>query len=123
MGRSRHLLQPGVGPFPGTHGRPAGAPVPSAGPRRVLGDYAGCYDVTPDFNPIISVVDGLVVAAGFSGHGYKISPAVGDLVADLVTEGTSTDPQIPSADFRLDRFAEGKPLSSRHPYVGAGEMR
>lgn len=87
------------------------------------GDYAGCYDVTPDFNPIISVVDGLVVAAGFSGHGYKISPAVGDLVADLVTEGTSTDPQIPSADFRLERFAEGKPLNSRHPYAGAGEMR
>ena len=41
----------------------------------------------------------------------------------LVIEGAGTDPQIPSADFRLDRFAEGKPLISRHPYAGAGEMR
>ena len=41
--------------------------------------YAGCYDVTPDWNPVISRtgIDGLVVAAGFSGHGFKIAPAVG----------------------------------------------
>lgn len=87
--------------------------------------YAGCYDVTPDYNPVISrtSVDGLVVAAGFSGHGFKISPAVGRLVADLVTDGASTDPFVDERDFRLDRFADGDPLRSPHPYVGAGEMR
>ena len=63
------------------------------------------------------------LCAGFAGHGFKISPAVGDLVADLVFEGDSTDPDIPASDFRLERFAEGKPLGSLHPYVGAGEMR
>ena len=68
-------------------------------------------------------MDGLILCAGFAGHGFKISPAVGDLVADLVLEGDSTDPDIPASDFRLERFAEGKPLSSLHPYVGAGEMR
>jgi sarcosine oxidase, subunit beta len=87
--------------------------------------YAGCYDVTPDFNPVISVTDvpGLVVAAGFSGHGFKISPAVGALVADLVCSGAGSDPDIPARDFRLSRFAEGEPLTSRHPYAGASQMR
>jgi sarcosine oxidase subunit beta len=88
--------------------------------------YAGVYDVPPDWNPIISPIDGvagLSLCAGFAGHGFKISPAVGDLVADLILEGDSTDPDIPATDFRLERFAEGKLLSSLHPYVGAGEMR
>lgn len=87
--------------------------------------YAGCYDVTPDFNPVISTtpVDGLIVAAGFSGHGFKIAPAVGALVSDLVVHGTSSAPNIPESDFRLSRFADGEPLRSPHPYVGAGEMR
>jgi sarcosine oxidase, subunit beta len=91
----------------------------------IASTYAGCYDVTPDFNPVISrtPVDGLIVAAGFSGHGFKIAPAVGQLVADLVVDGTSSDADIPAEDFRLSRFAEGKLLTSPFPYVGAGQMR
>jgi glycine/D-amino acid oxidase-like deaminating enzyme len=91
----------------------------------ITGSYAGCYDVTPDWNPVISRtgIDGLVVAAGFSGHGFKIAPAVGQLIADLVVDGRSADPRIPETDFRLSRFAEGDLLRSPHPYVGAGEMR
>lgn len=91
----------------------------------IASTYAGCYDVTPDFNPVISSapLDGLVVAAGFSGHGFKISPAVGALIADLVVDGKSTDPDVPESDFRLSRFAEGALLRSPHPYVGAGEIR
>lgn len=91
----------------------------------ITGSYAGCYDVTPDWNPVISAtgIDGLLVAAGFSGHGFKIAPAVGRLVADLVTEGRSRDARIPESDFRLTRFAEDNLLTSRYPYVGAGEMR
>jgi glycine/D-amino acid oxidase-like deaminating enzyme len=87
--------------------------------------YAGCYDVTPDWNPVISATghDGLFVAAGFSGHGFKIAPAVGRLVADLVVDGRSNDPRIPETDFRLSRFAEGELLKSPYPYVGAGQMR
>jgi glycine/D-amino acid oxidase-like deaminating enzyme len=87
--------------------------------------YAGCYDVTPDWNPVISrsAVAGLVIAAGFSGHGFKIAPSVGELIADLVVDGTSRDPNVPASDFRLSRFAEGDLLRTRHPYVGAGEMR
>jgi sarcosine oxidase, subunit beta len=91
----------------------------------IASSYAGCYDVTPDFNPVVSRtgIDGLVVAAGFSGHGFKISPSVGTLAADLVVDGRSGVPEIPESDFRLSRFAEGALLRSPHPYVGAGEMR
>ncbi len=91
----------------------------------ISSSYAGCYDVTPDWNPVIShaPMHGLVIAAGFSGHGFKISPAVGKLVADLVVDGHSNDPRIPESDFRFSRFAEGDPLKTPYPYVGAGEMR
>ncbi|MFT4288579.1 NAD(P)/FAD-dependent oxidoreductase [Nocardioides sp.] len=97
-----------------------GFPDPS-----VTHTYAGVYDVLPDWNPVIAPVGpvGLVLAAGFAGHGFKISPAVGDLVADLVFEGDSTHADVPACDFRYERFAEGKPLNSLHPYVGAGQMR
>jgi sarcosine oxidase subunit beta len=91
----------------------------------IASSYAGCYDVTPDWNPVISRtdVDGLIVAAGFSGHGFKIAPAVGQLVADLVVDGHSNDSRIPDSDFRLSRFADGDLLTTRFPYAGAGEMR
>jgi glycine/D-amino acid oxidase-like deaminating enzyme len=91
----------------------------------ISSSYAGCYDVTPDWNPVISRtgIDGLMVAAGFSGHGFKIAPAVGRLVADLIVDGRSADPRIPESDFRLSRFADGDLLRSPYPYVGAGQMR
>ena len=68
-------------------------------------------------------IDGLVVAAGFSGHGFKIAPAVGRLVADIVVDGRSADPRIPETHFRLSRFAENDLLKTPYPYVGAGQMR
>jgi glycine/D-amino acid oxidase-like deaminating enzyme len=105
--------------------RKVGARFPGLVNPAVASTYAGCYDVTPDFNPVISEtpVEGLIVAAGFSGHGFKISPAVGRLVADIVIDGKSSHPDIPESDFRLSRFADGVPLRSPHPYTGAGEMR
>jgi sarcosine oxidase, subunit beta len=102
-----------------------GTRFPGLADAAISSSYAGCYDVTPDWNPVISTtdVDGLIVAAGFSGHGFKIAPAVGRLVADLVVDGHSTDPRIPHSDFRLSRFAEDDLLKSPYPYVGAGQMR
>jgi sarcosine oxidase, subunit beta len=87
--------------------------------------YAGCYDVTPDYNPVISgcPVEGLWLCAGFSGHGYKISPAVGELMADLISAGASRHPDVDHGDFRWARFARAEPLVSPHPYAGAGQMR
>jgi sarcosine oxidase subunit beta len=98
---------------------------PGLAGSRLSSSYAGCYDVTPDYNPVISPcsVEGLWICAGFSGHGYKISPAVGELMADLVCYGASKHPDVDHRDFRWERFAEGALLSSPHPYIGAGQMR
>ena len=77
---------------------------------RIARGYAGCFDVTPDWHPIMDQVgpEGSYVAVGFSGHGFKLSPAVGHMMAALVTEGPSGHPDLPT--FRLSRFAEGKPI-------------
>jgi sarcosine oxidase, subunit beta len=77
---------------------------------RIARGYAGCFDVTPDWHPILDRVgpEGYHVAAGFSGHGFKLSPAVGHLVATLIVEGPGGHPDL--STFRLSRFAEGKPI-------------
>ncbi|MGY2092984.1 NAD(P)/FAD-dependent oxidoreductase [Nocardia gipuzkoensis] len=99
--------------------------LPQMPDPRVTSSYVGAYDVTPDYNPIIgpAPVPGLFLATGFSGHGFKISPAVGRLVSDLLLDGRTQLPNVDPADFRYERFAEGKPLLSQNPYEGAGEMR
>jgi glycine/D-amino acid oxidase-like deaminating enzyme len=68
----------------------------------------GEYDVTPDHQPILGRVgDGLYVAAGFSGHGFMIAPAVARIIADAVT-GTAQDEALGILD--LARFDENRPV-------------
>ena len=63
----------------------------------------GFYDVTRDHQPLIAEAEtGLWVAAGFSGHGFMIAPAVGRIVAEALLDGRH-DPALES--FALDRFA------------------
>ncbi len=72
--------------------------------------FAGPYDITPDWNPIIGPcpgVDGLYLAVGWSGHGFKLSPAVGEVVAAQVSGRT---PPIDVGELRPERFAEGRLL-------------
>jgi glycine/D-amino acid oxidase-like deaminating enzyme len=73
----------------------------------VAESWAGMIDVMPDAIPVISPVDslpGLVIATGFSGHGFGIGPGAGKLVADMVAgDPTLVDP----APFRLTRFSDG----------------
>lgn len=99
--------------------------LPDMPDPRITSSYVGAYDVTPDYNPIIgpSPVDGLFLATGFSGHGFKISPAVGKLVADLLLSSSTTLKNVDPHDFRYSRFAEDDLLLSLNPYEGAGEMR
>ena len=49
-------------------------------------------------------IDGMYICTGFSGHGYKLSPAVGTAMAELMLEGQSTSIDITS--LRMNRFAE-----------------
>jgi glycine/D-amino acid oxidase-like deaminating enzyme len=77
---------------------------------KVAQHWAGMIDVTPDAVPVISPVDtlpGLVVATGFSGHGFGIGPAAGKLAADLVT---NAQPVVDPKDFRLSRFFDGSKI-------------
>ena len=68
----------------------------------------GEYDLTPDRHPIVGPVDSdgsLWLAAGFSGHGFMIAPAVGRLVAEAIARG-SRDPLLESLS--LERFDRQK---------------
>ena len=65
----------------------------------------GFYDITPDHQPILAPLDGgLWIAAGFSGHGFMIAPAVGRIVAEALVHDRR-DPALES--FALDRCARG----------------
>jgi len=66
--------------------------------------YAGAFDITPDWMPILDQTgpSGFFTAAGMSGHGFKLSPAVGEMMAALITGAA---PPVGAAPFRLDRFA------------------
>jgi glycine/D-amino acid oxidase-like deaminating enzyme len=72
------------------------------------GGFGALYAVTPDWHPIldkISSVEGAYCAAGFSGHGFKMSPAVGQIVSELVVDGAARSFNI--RPLRAGRFAEG----------------
>jgi glycine/D-amino acid oxidase-like deaminating enzyme len=73
--------------------------------------HACVYDVTPDWHPIIDVsekVKGLFVAAGFSGHGFVMSPAIGRVIAEAVLGG-KRDGEIERL-LRAERFEQHEPV-------------
>ncbi|NRP89611.1 4-methylaminobutanoate oxidase (formaldehyde-forming) [Ensifer adhaerens] len=73
--------------------------------------WAGYIDSTPDGVPAIgeiAAIPGLILAAGFSGHGFGIGPGAGHLVADLVTGATPIVDPKPYYPDRLNRSAWGK---------------
>jgi sarcosine oxidase subunit beta len=81
------------------------------------GGWAGVYDVTPDWHPIMDEVpdaQGCYLCVGFSGHGFKLCPATGDLMAEFITTGKTTEVDI--RFFRLSRFAEGQPIRGKYSY-------
>jgi sarcosine oxidase subunit beta len=60
-------------------------------------------------------IDGLYLATAFSGAGFKIAPAVGACMAELITEARARSVDISA--FRPERFSEGKLIASPHPYT------
>jgi len=78
--------------------------LPRLADARYRQGYAGAFDITPDWMPILdeSSVRGFWIAAGMSGHGFKLAPAVGEMMAALIT---GAEPPVSAAPFRLDRFA------------------
>jgi sarcosine oxidase subunit beta len=77
---------------------------PSAAGAPVVRAWAGLYDMTPDAHPVIGWVhDGVYAACGFSGHGFRQSPAVGRVVAQ---ELLGREPSLDLAPYRLERFGD-----------------
>lgn len=81
-----------------------------------MGGFSGPYDITPDWHPILdrTRVEGFYLAVGFSGHGFKLCPAVGRLMAELITEGRTSGIDI--RFFRFSRFEEGRPITGKYEY-------
>lgn len=76
--------------------------------------WVGPYDITPDWNPVLGSVPGvagLFLAFGFSGHGFKLSPAVGMCLAQTVLGQAPAESLHP---YRLSRFAEGELLAGTY---------
>jgi len=87
---------------------------PGAAEAQVRGGYASLYDITPDWQPVLGPVEGiagLYLAAGFSGHGFKLSPALGECLAALIA---GARPEIDISSFALSRFAAGRLIRGRH---------
>lgn len=77
---------------------------PNLAQANIIRTWAGFLDEMADHVPVMGRVDevpGLIMACGFSGHGFGISPAVGEALSQVVIDGES---KLSMAAFRYDRF-------------------
>ena len=91
--------------------------VPGMADAYYRGGWSGLFTTTPDWHPVLDAVPGvggLYCAIGFSGHGFKLSPAIGKAVAELVVEGRARDVDL--SPLRFTRFAEDDLLESSYRY-------
>jgi sarcosine oxidase subunit beta len=91
--------------------------IPALADAGIARGVVGIYDMSPDSRPIlgeIPAVRGLYVAAGFSGMGFKISPAVGLVMAELVLDGEAASVDVSA--FRPGRFGEGRLIRAEWEY-------
>jgi glycine/D-amino acid oxidase-like deaminating enzyme len=87
---------------------------PSYETAGLASSWTGVYDVTPDWNPVLGRVpgvDGLVVGFGFSGHGFKLSPTVGRVLAQ---EALRMPTDVALSPYSIDRFAKGQLLVGKY---------
>jgi len=97
--------------FLGLYARSLVRACPILGNVKVLRQWAGCYDITPDQNPIVGEIDEIddfYQASGFMGHGFMMAPVMGKLIAAHLRE---RKPLPLFERWNLRRFKEGKLLS------------
>jgi sarcosine oxidase subunit beta len=81
------------------------------------GGYGALYGITPDWHPILDRLPGLdggYCAVGFSGHGFKLSPLVGQLISELILDGEAKTLDI--GPLRLTRFDENDLVKTPYSY-------
>jgi glycine/D-amino acid oxidase-like deaminating enzyme len=96
-----------------------GKRMPAFDDARFIAGWTGPYDITSDWNPLVGPVpgvDGVHVAAGFSGHGFKLAPSIGESLAQAVL---GAEPQVPIDVYSMTRFEEGREL---HGAYGIGSI-
>jgi len=92
--------------------------VPAMKHAAYVQGHAGIYDVSPDSRAVLGRVpgvEGLFVAAGFSGTGFKTSPAVGAAMAELILDGRSSTVDI--SPFGIERILSGRLIRTENEYV------
>jgi sarcosine oxidase, subunit beta len=92
--------------------------IPKLQGAEVMRGVTGVYDMTPDSRPLLGEVPGiggLFVCTGFSGMGFKISPAIGLVMSELIVDGKATSVDI--SPFRPSRFAEHSPIKAEYEYI------
>lgn len=88
--------------------------VPAFKGLNIIRTWVGIIDFTPDDNFIFGRVEGvkgLILASGFSGHGFALTPVIGQLLCELVVEGQTS---LPMEAFRLSRFEAGTVEKVQH---------
>ena len=88
--------------------------IPSFADAALADSWVGAYDITPDCNPVLGAPAGweqLVLAYGFSGHGFKLAPAVGKILAQTVLGET---PDVDIAAYYHGRFEDGTLLTGTY---------
>ena len=89
--------------------------LPAMAATATVWTTSGAYDISPDYHPIlgwaseIAPVSGLYLAVGLSGHGLKLSPALGEIAAAHLTgvEQVGSAPAIDAGALRPSRFDDG----------------
>ncbi len=85
--------------------------VPALEKARIARGWAGLYEISPDHHAILGKVpeaEGLILANGFSGHGFQHSPVVGKAISELITDGAASTIDISSLS--IERFEKGELL-------------
>jgi sarcosine oxidase subunit beta len=79
-------------------------------------DHGGYDGITPDQRAVLGQIgpEGFYLQCGFSGTGFKIAPAVGACMAELILDGGAKTVDI--TPFSPQRFAEGRLLKGEHSY-------
>ena len=93
--------------FPEAMAETITAVMPRLKNLRMLRQWAGTYNMSPDKHPVYDKapgVDGLYIAAGFSGHGFMLGPATGQSIAEIVL---GLPPTLPWDRLGIKRFNDG----------------
>jgi sarcosine oxidase subunit beta len=83
--------------------------VPAFEKASIARGWAGLYEISPDNHAILGSfpgLQGLILANGFSGHGFQHSPVIGKVISEVITEGRATTLDI--SPLSIERFDKGE---------------